>query len=458
VKLDNNPSGLRLGYKKIEKLLSIESRWQSWLDIEASLAIAQSKLGMIPKKIGKKIAEKCKLSKLNQKNIIKGLKKTGHKLVPLIWELSRICDKEAKKFVHWGATTQNITQTGDVIILKKIHTIFLNDIADILKILSKIALKSKDYVMAGRTHGQHALPITFGFKVACWIDEIGRHIDRLVESEPRIFRCLFGGAVGTAASFGKYGLRIEKEIAKNLKLYPTKIPSRNHLDNFAEYTLIIIMISTTFGKISEEIFNLMRNETSEVEEPINFDDVGSSTMPQKRNPHLTQDVIAYAAQSRSLSTLVFSSMLTQNEGSRQHSLMSISALHDSCIKLEQILSTSKYILKNLKINKKRMLTNLNISQGSIVSEAIMLKLGKIIGRQKAHEIIHDCYNYSFTEKINFIEIVKSNSIIKKYLSKKEIDEMIDPNNYTGLSSKFATEQSTNALNIYKKIKKKLKLI
>ena len=215
---DISPSGLKFKSNNIENLLSVESRWQSWLDVEASMARSQSELKMIPRDAGNKIAKNCNLKKLNLKNIYRDLKTTGHKLVPLIWELSRVCDQDSKKYVHWGGTTQNIVSNGDILILRKIHEIFLNDLSDLLKILSKLSLKTKNDLMSGRTHGQHALPITFGFKVACWIDEISRHIERIKESEPRVFKCIFGGAVGTSASFGKYGNKLQKKISNKLGL------------------------------------------------------------------------------------------------------------------------------------------------------------------------------------------------------------------------------------------------
>ena len=179
MKLDLSPSILKINSINYEEIFETKNRWQSWLDVEAALALSQSKIGMIPRKVGKKIAKKCKLSKLNIKNIERDLKKKGHKLVPIIWELTRACDQESKKYVHWGATTQNIVSNGDLIILKKFHKTILNEISEILSDLSKLSITTKDYLMVARTHGQHALPTTFGFKVACWIDEISRHVERL---------------------------------------------------------------------------------------------------------------------------------------------------------------------------------------------------------------------------------------------------------------------------------------
>ena len=450
---DTSPSGLKFKSNNIENLLSVESRWQSWLDVEASMARSQSELKMIPRKAGNKIAKNCNLKKLNLKNIYRDLKITGHKLVPLIWELSRVCDKDSKKYVHWGGTTQNIVSNGDILILRKIHKIFLNDLSDLLKILSKLSLKTKNDLMAGRTHGQHALPITFGYKVACWIDEISRHIERIKESEPRVFKCIFGGAVGTSASFGKYGNKLQKKISIKLGLNSSRIPTRSHLDHFAEYNLNIIMLATTFGKIAQEIYNLMKNEISELEEPITSEDIGSSTMPQKRNPHICQDIISLSAECRSLAPITFDSMVNEHEGSRQNHLMSSYALNQLCIKFGHLLSSIKFVLRGLKINKKNMLKNLEISKGSIVSESVMLKLGTHIGRQQAHKIIHQMLNLSLKKNVSFIGLLKKNPKIQKFLTEKDVTNLINPEKYTGLSTLFSEQMSTVALNLSKKLKK-----
>ena len=245
--------------KKNEEDISKEyfsdlTRWQSWLDVESALALVQSEIDIIPSWAATVISKKSKISLINQTELKNIIKDTGTGVFSLTKSLSNICG-EAGKFVHWGATTQNIVSNGDLIILKKFHKTILNEISEILSDLSKLSLTTKDYLMVARTHGQHALPTTFGFKVACWIDEISRHVERLYDSEKRVFRCIFGGATGSAASFGKYGLRIQENIAKKLNLLSASIPTRSHLDHFTEYTNILIMISVTFGKIANEIYN-----------------------------------------------------------------------------------------------------------------------------------------------------------------------------------------------------------
>ena len=167
--MDENPTSLRVEDPGIRELFTLDSRWQAWLDVEAALAIAEADLGMVPDEAAKEIVTKCKLELLNRENVIEGLRRTAHPLVPLVWELSRICEGDAGNYVHWGATTQNITQTGNIIVLRHAHRIFLRQIAAILTAMADLAERGADMAMPGRTHGQHAVPATFGYKVAVWI-------------------------------------------------------------------------------------------------------------------------------------------------------------------------------------------------------------------------------------------------------------------------------------------------
>ena len=182
----------------VQEMFTEKARFQAYLDVEAALARAQAALGVIPESAAAVISTQADLNLLTLDNIHAGLSKTGHPLVPLIWELDRVCGPEAGGYIHWGATTQNITQTGKLLIVKRCHEIFLSQIGDLLKILGKLALETKDYVMPGRTHGQHAVPATFGYKVAVWLDEFIRHVERLKSCEERVFVAMLGGGAGTA--------------------------------------------------------------------------------------------------------------------------------------------------------------------------------------------------------------------------------------------------------------------
>ena len=207
------PTAYRIQDPGVQALFAESSRYQAWLDVEAALAQAQAELGIIPQNAAAEITRKAQLSLLNLDNIRAGLARTGHSLVPLIWELDRVCEGEAGGYVHWGATTQNITQTGQLLLLRRAHDIFLAQLASILRAMADLAERTKDMLLPGRTHGQHAVPATFGSKVAVWIDECCRHVERLRGCEGRVFVAMLGGGAGTLASLGEIGLTTQDHMA-----------------------------------------------------------------------------------------------------------------------------------------------------------------------------------------------------------------------------------------------------
>src|SRR5262249_48386830 len=197
------PTATRVSDPGIRALYRLENRWQAWLDVEAALAHAQAELGIIPAEAAEAIAAKAKLDLMDRARIDEGFARTGHTIVPLVWELGRIVGEPHGGWVPWGATTQNITQTGDLIVLRQGHTIFRDQIGELLSAMADLAERTADMPMAGRTHGQHAVPATFGYKVAVWIDELLRHAERLRQAAPRLFVAMLGGGAGTYASLGK---------------------------------------------------------------------------------------------------------------------------------------------------------------------------------------------------------------------------------------------------------------
>ena len=218
----------------------------------------------------------------------------------LIVELSEAAGEPHGGWVHWGATTQNIMQTGDVLVLRDAHRRLLDLLAGVLGAAADLAERGADMVMAGRTHGQHAVPITFGFKVAVWIDELARHVTRLRRAADHAFVAMTGGAVGTFASLGSAGPTVQAGVAQRLGLRPMTVPARSIADPFAEYVCALGMLASTSGKIAHEVFLLMKTEVVEVREPAPPATVGSSTISHKRNPQLSQDVLTISAQIRSL--------------------------------------------------------------------------------------------------------------------------------------------------------------
>src|SRR5215472_2837525 len=289
---DELPTAARVADPGIRALYRLENRWQAWLDVEAALAKTQAELGIIPKGAAEAIARAARYELLDRTRLDEGFARTGHTIVPLVWELSRVAGEPHGGWVHWGATTQNITQTGDLLVLRQAHAIILRLIAEALAAMADLAMRGAEMPIAGRTHGQHAVPATFGHKPAVWIDETIRHVERLREAAPRLFVAMLGGGAGTFASLGAQGPAVQAGIGKVLGMLPMRVPARTIGDHLAENICLLGLLAATCGKIAREIYTLMKTEYGEVEEPVPPGTVGSSTMPQKRNPKLCQDIIA----------------------------------------------------------------------------------------------------------------------------------------------------------------------
>ena len=439
-----NPTSFRVPDPGIAALFEQDARWQAWLDVEAALAKAEAELGMIPEAAAEEIVKKCDLSLFDRNRLTEGFTRTGHTLVPLVWELSRLCDGDAGNYVHWGATTQNITQTGDLLQLRKAHRIYLNQLSRIFTALAKLADKSKDMALPGRTHGQHAVPATYGLKVAIWIDEFARHTERLRQCEPRVFQALLGGAAGTVASFGDEGLDVQVRLAAHLDMPAMQVPARSIMDHLVEHVMLLGLLAATCGKFGYEIYTGMKQEFGEVEEPISPGTVGSSTMPQKRNPHLSQDVMAYAAQIRTMVPLAMESVMTEHEANRQTSLMMRYAEREVCTLMGDTLERVRLLAEGLVLKPERMRANLDLTDGLIMAEPMMLALGEYVGRQEAHDIVYDTAQEAAVGDKTFIELLSTDKRVTGHLSTGQIEKLLDPTAYTGLCAKMAVEQADRA--------------
>jgi adenylosuccinate lyase len=442
--MQEEPTAYRIPDPGIRALFTEASRWQAWLDVEAALAQAQAELGIIPQAAAEEITRKAQLSLLDIEAIRAGLARTGHSLVPLIWELDRVCDGDAGGYVHWGATTQNITQTGQLLLVRQAHTIFLRQLTAVLRALADLAERTKDVLLPGRTHGQHAVPATFGFKVAVWIDELCRHVERLRGCEGRVFVAMLGGGAGTGASLGELGPPTQERMARRLGMASMSMPARTIGDHLAEYVALLGLLAASCSKIGREIYTLMKQEFGEVEEPVPPGTVGSSTMPQKRNPKLSQDIVAAAAQVRALVPLALEAMQTEHEADRTTSIMIDRALTDACCLTGDILQRLVVLLTDLQVFPERMLHNLYLSGGLIMAEALMLELGKRIGRQRAHDAIYDAAQAAVTEKRPFYELLGEDAQVRAHLTPEQITELLDPARYTGLCQQFAIQGARQA--------------
>jgi len=441
---DTLPTATRIADPGIRGLYRLENRWQAWLDVEVALAGAQAELGIVPVAAAEAIAAAARVERLDRGRIDEGFARTGHTIVPLVWELGRVVGDPHGGWVHWGATTQNIAQTGDLLVLRQAHGVFLRQIGAVLAAMAELAERGAAMPMAGRTHGQHAVPATFGYKVAVWIDELLRHAERFRQVAPRLFVVMLGGGAGTFASLGAQGPAVQLGMARRLGFGSMAVPSRAMLDHLAENVVLLGLLAATCGKIGREIYTLMKTEFGEVEEPVPPGTVGSSTMPQKRNPKLCQDIIAAAAEVRSQVPLALEAMGTEHEADRTTSLMMDAAEARACIATGDMLGRLASVMQGLRLDPGRMRANLALGGGLIMAEAVMLRLGAAIGRQHAHDAVYDAAQAAVVGGEAFGAMLAGDPRVTAHLDAEAIAGVLEPEGYTGLCEDMAREGAARA--------------
>ncbi len=453
--IQTRPTELRVRDPGIQALFTQEARWQSWLDVEAALARAQAEIGMIPEAAAAEIERKARLELFDLERVTEGLRVTGHGLVPLVWELDRLCEGDTGGYVHWGATTQNITQTGTLLQTRKAHRIVLAELADLLEAFARLAERTKHDAIAGRTHGQHAVPSTFGAKVAVWIDELCRHAERLRQLEPRVFVAMLGGGAGTGASFEGHAAALQRRMGELLGLGSMPLPGRTIYDHLTEYVLALALLGASCGKAAREVRRLMAEEFGEVEEPVPPGTVGSSTMPQKRNPKLCQDIVADETHLRSLVPLALEAMLGDHEADGSRSMMIDRALRQAVELSGDILVRLLDVAQGLRVFPERMRENLELSGGLIMAESLMLELGREIGRQRAHDAVYEAAQEAATSGESFASLLERDAEIAERLGAERLAELLDPTRYTGDSASQASEQAARALRVAAELREAL---
>jgi 3-carboxy-cis,cis-muconate cycloisomerase len=417
-------------------------RFSNWLRVEAALALAQGELGVIPGDAASKIAA-VRIEEIDLGVVRAGQAHTGHPLVPFIEELARAAGA-AGGYVHWGATTQNITQTSQVLQLKEAHSVLMADLAGVICALRRLALEHADTPMPGRTHGQPAVPITFGFKLAVWLDDMLRALERLIDSEKRIFVGMLGGAVGNFASMGEAGPEVQRRVMAQLGLEPMAIPARSQLDHFAEYICLLGLMAASLEKLGHEVYRLMEPEYGEMEEPVPEGSIGSSTMPQKRNPKLCQVIISNAMRVRASVPLALNGMLVQHEADAAHSTVMSRCLTEAVTCSGDALLACRWMMENLQVFPDRMRQNLEIGGGEILGEPVMLKLAEFIGRQEAHHVVYESAMRAAESNSSFSDEIRTSERITRHLSESDLGELLDPAAHTGLSGRIAVETARRA--------------
>lgn len=442
--IDSSLFGDLFSTAEMRQIFDDRTTVQRWMDVEAALARAEARLGIIEQPLADHITARCDVDLIDMAEMKRQLAHTHHPIMPLIRGYQAICDHAAGEVLHWGATTQDIMDTGVVLQLKDANALVVRDLRAVLSELEGLARTHAATLQAGRTHGQQALPITFGFKVAVWVVEVRRHLDRLDEMAPRVFQGQFAGAVGTLASIGDKGPELQRLMFEDLGLAVPEIAWHTARDGFAELVAVYAMIGSTLAKMMNEVVSLQRTELAEVEEPFHMGKVGSSTMPHKRNPMMSEGVVALSRLLNSQVGVALANMQGEHERDQRGWQTEWSFLAETCCLLGGMLHWTHRVLAGLHVNKERMQRNLGALNGLLLSENVMLTLAKIIGRQEAHDVVYELCMEAFEKDVPLSAVLGHDQRVAAHLSAAEIDRLLDPGGYSGLSSYFVDRVLRNS--------------
>jgi adenylosuccinate lyase len=436
----------RYGTPEMLKIFEEETRVQKLLDVEAALALAHAQVGNIPKKDAEKIAAMASTKFVKVERVKAIEKEIKHDIASLVRALSEVCGSSGA-YVHLGATSYDIVDTANALQLNDALEVIEKKLVDFKGILQKQALHHKGTVMIGRTHGQHALPITLGFKFAVWGYEINRHLERLDECKKRVLVGKVSGAVGTQAGLGEHAEQIQELVMKRLGLQAAEISTQIvQRDRYAELICIYGMVASSLENFATEIRELQRPEIAEVFESFEAKkQVGSSTMPHKQNPETCERVCGLARIVRSLSTPALEDIVTWHERDLTQSSAERFILPESNILLDYILNLTCYIVANLRVDSERMLQNLSLTQGRAMSESVMMALTKKgVNRQEAHEMLRKLTIQGALEKKDFKQVLLEDNLVSTKLTEKEVTQALNPKNYLGTAVKQAEKFGKSA--------------
>ena len=434
--IDSQVFGYLFSTDEMRNVFSDRAWVQKFLDMEAALAKAQGELGVIPKDKADIINEYAKAELLDIPSIGEFIK-SSITIVPVLKAFKKVLPDNAGEYVHWGATSQDVYDTALVLMQRDAYEIILRDLKICLRSILKLVKKYRATPMAGRTHVVHAIPITFGYKAAVWADELGRAIERMEAMRDRVFVGEMAGAVGTLASQPEKGLETQKRMCEILGLNVPTIAWHVARDSQAEFVSVLALCAGTLGRINHEIFTLQRTEILELEEPFFMGKVGSSTMPQKRNPAVLENVLALLRNVRGLAPTIVESMISENERDWGCFISEWEAIPKACLLMAAALDKSKNILENLIVYEKHMERNLDVQKGLMMSECVMMHLATRLGRMTAHDIVYKVAMEAYEKEVPMKEILMQTKEVTDAFTEKEIDFMLDPHNYVGLAPTFA---------------------
>jgi adenylosuccinate lyase len=419
-----------------KKIFCDKYRYQRWLDVEAALAETQAELGMIPAWAAEDIRNKADICPLNLEAVKQGLKVTSHSLMPLLDALREVCGQKAGQFIHFGATTQDIQDTAQILEIRDVIAIVERDLRVIIQQVIRLADRYRNLVIIGRTHTQHALSMTLGLKMAVWLDELWRNYERLHNSRERLLVSQLFGGVGTMDAFGDQAFELLEKFSLKLGLTPPHTAWHNARDRIAEFLSTLALIAGILAKIADEIRCLARNEIGEMEEPFQFGKIGSSTMPHKRNPEMCEQVVVLAKLINANAGLGLEGLISEHERDYRSVRLEWVTITDTSMFVCGQLAMMKDILNNLIIHEKRIHHNVEGAATSISTEALMFFLGNKMGKQTAHQLIYETSMEALEKAEPLVDLLMKRAEVAGKFSREEIEQTINPENHIGMSAEI----------------------
>ena len=424
------------GTREMRDVFSDRTYLACCLETEAALARAQATIGMIPPAAAEEISRKADVGLLDIDRLRQECENVGYPILGLVKQLADACDRDAGGYVHWGATTQDIMDTAVILQLRRALVLVETDLRACVDLLRDLAILHRDVPMAGRTHLQHALPVTFGFKAAVWRDPLVRHLERLEQLRPRVLTGQFGGAAGTLASLGKQGLVVRAAMMKELGLLEPDITWHVSRDNLAEAVLFVGLVTGSLAKIGTDMMLLMATELGEAFEPFQHGRGASSTMPQKRNPISSELIVASAKVVRQNCALMLDASVHDFERATGPWHAEWVAIPQSFIAAAGALAQTRLMLAGLTVDAGRMERNLALTGGLIATEAVMMGLAPAIGRQRAHEVVYDACREVSAGTRTLLQVLAEDDEVSASFTEDQLKALLEPRNYLGVAAEM----------------------
>ncbi|HOI40568.1 MAG TPA: adenylosuccinate lyase [Methanobacterium sp.] len=431
-----HPIEFRYGTPEMKKVWDAENKLQKMLEVEAALAEAEAKLKIIPEEAAAEIKNKASTKYVTKERVDEIERETNHDIASIVKALAEVCEGDAGEYVHFGATSNDIIDSSQSLLLKESIEIIQEKVKRLAGIVLKLADEHKKTVCIGRTHGQHALPTTYGMKFALWADELHRQYDRLEECEARLCVGMMTGAVGTSAALGEEGLEVHFKVSEVLGLQPVLISNQVvQRDNHAEYIMDLANLASTLDKMALEIRNLQRTEIRELGESFDPEkQVGSSTMPHKMNPITAERICGVSRVVRAYTSPALQNNSLWHERDLTNSSSERIMLPESSILTDYILNLTIRLMEKLVFYPENIEKNLNLTGGLIMAERFMAELTRRgMGRQTAYAMVRKCALEAKKLDMSLKDVVLRQEEINGYLTPDEVEEIMDPHTYLGSS-------------------------